>query len=78
MPHYFTLAAASPQGRLRREALAQRKRANKAELDLKKLERSAGHKALDVAALKAALKERDGQLHDAATRIKQLEDALNR
>jgi hypothetical protein len=45
-----------PQAKLRREATEAAKRAARLELELKKHERLAGHRAADVASLRAALK----------------------
>ncbi len=68
----------SPQARLRREALEERKRANKLELDVRRQQRTLEHQALDVKALKTALKSRDSQLEAAGERIRELEVALAR
>lgn len=63
---------------MRREAVTQRKRANKLELELGKLERLHAHAQLDVQALKAALKARDTQLSEAQEKVKILEETLSR
>lgn len=66
------------KARLRREAAAERKRANKYELDFKKLSALHDHKVMDIKALKAALKNRDTQLGAAQERIKELESMLTK
>jgi predicted nucleic acid-binding Zn-ribbon protein len=66
------------QAKLRREAINQRKRANKAEMDFDRLQKVNEHKALDMRAMKNALKSRDQELHEAQQRIKDLEEALAR
>ena len=50
---------ASPQARLRREAIEERKRANKLELEYKRQQRVLEHQSLDIKALKTALKSRE-------------------
>ncbi|MEW5306660.1 MAG: hypothetical protein WDW36_009111 [Sanguina aurantia] len=69
---------AQEKGRLRREALAERKRANKNDLELQRLSRLTEHKSLDIKALKIALRNRDVQLEDSHAGVKALEDALSR
>ncbi|KXZ52075.1 hypothetical protein GPECTOR_10g1098 [Gonium pectorale] len=59
-------AWAHDKARLRREALEERKRANKLELECKRHQRALEHQALDIKALRTALKSRDSQL-EAAT-----------
>lgn len=71
-------AWAHEKARLRREALEERKRANKLELDVRRHQRTLEHQALDVKALKTALKSRDSQLEAAGERIRELEVALAR
>ena len=66
------------QAELRREAATQRKRANKAELELKRLDRINAHQALDIQALKQALKGRDEQLQDADARTARLEEMVQK
>ncbi len=66
------------QAELRREAAAQRKRANKAELELKRLERLHAHQALDVQALRQALRGRDEQLQEADARAARLEEMVQK
>lgn len=69
---------ACEQARLRREALTERKRANKTDLEHKRLERLAEHRTLELKALKTALKNRDSQLEVAEARIRELEGGLMR
>eukprot|EP00198_Chlamydomonas_reinhardtii_P006861 XP_001696197.1 predicted protein [Chlamydomonas reinhardtii] len=71
-------AWAHEKARLRREAIEERKRANKLELDYKRLQRVNEHQMLDVKALKTALKSRDSQLENASERIRELDVALQR
>ncbi|KAG2439424.1 hypothetical protein HXX76_004781 [Chlamydomonas incerta] len=71
-------AWAHEKARLRREAIEERKRANKLELDNKRLQRVNEHQMLDVKALKTALKSRDSQLETATERIRELDVALQR
>lgn len=66
------------QAKLRRDAVASRKKASKLELDLAKLQRLHEHKSLDVSTLKAALKGRDQSLEEAHGKIRQLEESLAR
>ncbi|PNH04878.1 hypothetical protein TSOC_008904, partial [Tetrabaena socialis] len=70
-------AWANEKARLRREALEERKRANKLELEFKRQQRVLEHQALDIKALKTALKSRDGQLDGAAERVRELDGALH-
>lgn len=69
-------AWAHEKARLRREAVTERKRANKAELEASKQCRLSEQLQLDIKALKTALKNRDSQLEVAAHRIRELEGAL--
>eukprot|EP00878_Enallax_costatus_P010498 GHUV01010961.1.p1 GENE.GHUV01010961.1~~GHUV01010961.1.p1 ORF type:complete len:461 (+),score=214.24 GHUV01010961.1:460-1842(+) len=69
-------AWAQEKARLRRDAVASRKKASKLEIDLAKLQRLHEHKSLDVSTLKAALKGRDQSLDEAHAKIRQLEEAL--
>lgn len=71
-------AWAQEKAKLRREAVASRKKASKLELDLAKLQRLHQHKTLDVNSLKAALKGRDQTLEEAHGKVRQLEEALVR
>lgn len=66
------------QAKLRREAVASRKKASKLELEMAKLQRLHQHKTLDVNSLKAALKGRDQTLEEAHGKIRQLEEALTK
>mmetsp|Transcript_18736 Transcript_18736/g.34016 ORF Transcript_18736/g.34016 Transcript_18736/m.34016 type:complete len:396 (-) Transcript_18736:603-1790(-) len=71
-------AWANEKARLRREAVAERKRANTVELEHRRLERVADHRTLDLKALKTALKNRDAQLEAAGERVAELEMLLER
>lgn len=72
----YMLHTCTLQAKLRREAVANRKKASKLELEMAKLQRLHQHKSLDVSSLRAALKGRDLQLEEAHARNKQLEAAL--
>lgn len=72
------LAWGQEKAQLRRELTVQRKRANNAALELKRIERLHSHKLLDISALKGALKTRDDQLQAAQERVKDLEHIISR
>lgn len=66
------------KAKLRREALLQRKRGNKAELECKRLQRLNEQRLQDARGLKAALIARDHQLQQAEARVTDLEELMNR
>jgi len=66
------------QAKLRREAVAARKEASQARLELTKASRSSEHRAQEASSLKAALKGRDVLLEELQGRVRQLEDELAR
>ncbi|KAJ9506042.1 hypothetical protein QJQ45_016626, partial [Haematococcus lacustris] len=72
-PAQWTAAA-----QLRRDSEDSKRRALKAEADLRKLSRLAESRSLDIKALRTALRNRDVQLEASADRIKELEGLLIR
>lgn len=66
------------QAKLRRDAVTERKKASKLEVELARIQRLHQHKTLDVSSLKAALKGRDQTLEEAHNKVKQLEETLVR
>ncbi|GLC55270.1 hypothetical protein PLESTB_000966500 [Pleodorina starrii] len=71
-------AWAHDKARLRRDALEERKRANKLELELKRQQRVLEHQTLDIKALKTALKSRDSHIETATERVRELDTSLQR
>lgn len=76
--HACTVLPTRLQAQLRREAVAQRKRASTSEAELAKAQRLAAQRALDIQALRAALKGRDTQLAEASARMHTMDEALSR
>ncbi|EFJ53212.1 hypothetical protein VOLCADRAFT_102815 [Volvox carteri f. nagariensis] len=71
-------AWAHEKARLRRDAIEERKRANKLELEAKRQQRVLEHQALDIKALKTALKSRDSHIETATERVRELDNSLLR
>ncbi|GFH11173.1 uncharacterized protein HaLaN_06629 [Haematococcus lacustris] len=69
---------AHDKAQLRRDSEDSKRRALKAEADLRKLSRLAESRSLDIKALRTALRNRDVQLEASADRIKELEGLLIR
>ncbi|GIL85755.1 hypothetical protein Vretimale_13216 [Volvox reticuliferus] len=69
---------AHEKARLRRDAVEERKRANKLELEVKRQQRVLEHQALDIKALKTALKSRDSHIETATERVRELDSSLQR
>ncbi|GIL59827.1 hypothetical protein Vafri_14550 [Volvox africanus] len=67
---------AHEKARLRRDAVEERKRANKLELEVKRQQRVLEHQALDIKALKTALKSRDSHIETATERVRELDSSL--
>ncbi|KAF5835844.1 hypothetical protein DUNSADRAFT_6831 [Dunaliella salina] len=72
------VAWAHDKAQLRKEAVEQRRRANKADAELQRVHRMSEHKAMDIKALKSALKHRDEHLADAEERLRESERILSR
>jgi len=69
---------AQEKAKLRREMIEQRKRANRFESDYKKLVNQFDSRAVDIKSLKAALKNRDTQLHQMTIKLREAEESLQR
>ena len=61
---------------MRREATAQRQRAHKLDLQNRRLLAANKHKAMDITALKNALRNRDAQLQAFHEKIRRFETTL--
>mmetsp|Transcript_34455 Transcript_34455/g.97635 ORF Transcript_34455/g.97635 Transcript_34455/m.97635 type:complete len:395 (-) Transcript_34455:152-1336(-) len=66
------------KAKLRRELVEQRKRANKFEMEYKKLVNQYDSRAVDIKSLRAALKNRDSQIQQMTVKVRETETSLRR